>query len=80
MSRKNVGGKHNICISEDAGPKAGELTRVWNGPIPPTLSFSSLAILSGQSANHCHSWVLKNTAGYKSWHVEGILTHCLLVL
>ena len=45
-------GEHNTCISEDAGPKVGGLTRVWNVPTPPTLPFSSFGLLSGQSNHH----------------------------
>ena len=73
-------GKHaNFCISEDTGPEVDGLPGVWKVPIPPT-SFPSLVFSLASQLITAASWVPKNTAGYKFWHVKGILIYCYLVL
>lgn len=77
---KECGGAEcdNLCLLEDAGLEVDGLPGGWEVPIPLT-SFPTLVFSLGSQLIAATSWVLKDTVGYKFWHVKLILIHFLLV-
>ena len=64
-----------LIEQEERGGGRGNIIPAFQRMLGPRSVFSLASQLITVA-----SWVLKNSAGYKSWHAEGILTHCLLVL